>query len=205
MKTLNLFKRKSLKTLLSIILVSTLFSVKICAQTNKPQEIKPLGASIGFNYTHEFANNLNGLDFSLAVQLSKKTGHRIIGTLGSMGYGNWDMFNTDYPPTDGYYSYAYADIKFMYKIVKINKTNLFVASGIGKNFSAYSSPVHGFYNNYPYTRIDITDREQIFIPLSIIGEFKIVEHLNANISFNNHFQINAPNIFFLQAGLNLNF
>ncbi|MFA9212809.1 MAG: hypothetical protein ACEQSR_03070 [Candidatus Methylacidiphilales bacterium] len=58
---------------------------------------------------------------------------------------------------------------------------------------------------YPTTRKESTDREQLFIPLSVIGEYQLVEHLNANVGLVNHFQFNAPNIFYLQAGLNLNF
>lgn len=121
MKSIYSSKAKVLKLFTLLILVNVLFSIKLLAQNGKPYQIKPLGAYIGVNYTNEFANNLSGLDFSLAVQLSKKSGHRIIGTFGVMSYGNWDMFNVDYPPNNGYYGYGYGDIKFMYNLVKHKK------------------------------------------------------------------------------------
>jgi hypothetical protein len=188
-----------------ITCIWALFSVNSFAQSSSLKVIKPLGISITFNYAREFTSNLNGLDISLAVQLSKKTCHRIISTFGGMGYGNWELFNSDYPTNDGYYRYAYADIKYMYKIFKKNKAKIFLASGIGKNWSTYSSPFTFDFGNQTYTRIDITDRDQLFIPLSIMGEYQLIKDLNFNISFVNHFQRNAPNIFYFQAGLNLNF
>lgn len=93
----------------------------------------------------------------------------------------------------------------MYNLVKNKKTKLFIASGMGKNWSYYSSPFTFDFGNQTYTRIDIIHRSQLFLPLSVIGEYQLVEHLNANFALVNHFQFNVPNLFYFQAGLNINF
>lgn len=103
MKSIYSSKAKVLKLFTLLILVNVLFPTKLLAQNDKQYQIKELGAYYGVNYSNEFASNLSGLDFSLAVQLSKKSGHRIIGTFGGMKYGKWEMFNVYYPPNAGYF------------------------------------------------------------------------------------------------------
>lgn len=167
---------------------------------------KPIKAALGIGLIHDIPNNLNGVNLSISVNLSKENRHQLVGAIGAMGHGNLFDFSLAHKvPLNNYGGYNYIQLSYHHAIKKFTKSAVYLLGGIGKNNASYYQDVFIDFNGSLVKSQGFVDYSVVYFPIGLMYKFKIDKLLDLQGGVINHVQINAPAILYIQLGIDLNF
>ena len=191
-----------MKRLIYMLIFANLFSILWAQKTVR----KPLKAAFGICYINEIHSNLNGLNLSISVNLSKENRHQLVGELGAMGYGNLFSFSiVNDVPLNNYSGYSYFQLTYHHAVKKFKNSTVYLLSGMGKNNSSYYQDVYIDFNGSLVKSQDFVNYNSIYFPVGFMYKNKINKLLELQGGLINHVQINAPAILYIKLGMDLNF